>query len=148
MDTISGFWKKFICFRFRFSKRVTEYQFLFAMMFEMFDIWTVLAWIFAFILGYCLPPDMKGIFSVSFILLGVLLSVCWAGEGQGKTIAQNHYILPSDREITGSSSPDMLHSVVCRIERPWTDQCTGGAEMYSVLILSTLPWDFFIKNFE
>ena len=66
MDTISGFWKNFICFRFRFSKRVAEYQFLFAMMFETFDIWTVSAWIFwifAFIIGYCLPPDMKGIFS-------------------------------------------------------------------------------------
>ena len=49
------------------------------MMFEMFDIRIVLAWIFwifALILGYGLPLDVKGIFSVSFILLGVLLSVC------------------------------------------------------------------------
>ena len=170
MDTISGFWKNFICFRFRFSKRMTEYQFLFAMMFEMFDIWTVLAWIFwifaliAYLAMVSSRHGHEGHLFCKFHPFGspfiCLLSRRRPGgdnnpkllsslilDTQGDIILvhnrQQRNILPSDTEITGSSSPDMLHSVVCRIVRPWTDlvTSTGGAALYSVHVLSTLPWD-------
>ena len=163
MSTISGFWKSFIYFRFRFSKRLTEYQFLFlwclkCLIFE-------LSWLgfFGFLLSYLAMVSSRhgheGHLFCKFHPFGspfiCLLSRRRPGgdnnpkllsslilDTQGDIILV-HNILSSDTEITGSSSPDMLHSVVCRVVRPWTDlvTSTGGAALYSVLVLSTLPWD-------
>ena len=161
MDTISGFWKNFICFRFRFSKRVTECQFLFP---EVWNVWYFNClgldfWDFCFHTWLLSPPGHEGHqfskfhpFGNPFICLlsrrrtggdikpKLLRSLILDTQGD---IMLVHNILPLDREITGSSSPDMLHSVVCWIVRPLTDLVTSTGWRCNVFssLLSTQPWD-------